>query len=143
MSQSTLPVRTGDPSTSYEAALKAAMGASHVRPVVLELVKEHGPVTHDELIAAYNMKVVVEPGTPRSSESGIRTRLKELQHQGFVTTDDELGHSKFGNSAKRWIAVDPDDPSFVYDPDAMASYIDAEDIVGFHDDDSDDDADGA
>lgn len=143
MSQSTLPVRTGDPSTSYEAALKAAMGSSRVRPVVLDLVKEYGPLTHDELIAAYNMKVVVEPGTPRSSESGIRTRLKELQHQGFVAPDDELGHSKFGNSAKRWVAVDPDDPSFVYDPDAMASYFDDEDIVGFLDDAGDDGQDGA
>lgn len=135
MSQTMLPVRTGDPNTSYETDVKAAMGSSRVRPVVLELVKEHGPLTHDELIAAYNLKVVAEPSTPRSSESGIRTRLKELQHQSLIVADDELGHSKFGNSAKRWVAVDPDDPTFVYDPDAMVSYFDDEDIMAFEDED--------
>lgn len=133
MSQSVLPVRAGDPSTSYEAALKAAMGSSRVRPVILELVKEYGPLTHDELIEAYNMKVVVEPDTPRSSESGIRTRLKELQQQGLVAAADELGHSRFGNAAKRWVAVEPDDPSFAHDLDAMVSYFDDEDYVGFRD----------
>lgn len=131
MSQSVLPVRSSDPDTSYEAAVKAALGASRVRPVVLDIIREQGPLTHDELIAAYHMKVVMEPDTPRSSESGIRTRLKELAHEGLVAADEEDGFSNFGNAAKRWVAVDPDDPSFVYDPDAIAAYIDDEDIVGF------------
>lgn len=133
MSQSTLPVRTADPSTSYEAAVKAALGASRVRPVVLEIIRNQGPLTHDELIRAYHSRVVMSPETPRSSESGIRTRLKELVHQGLVAAHEEGGVSNFGNAAKKWIAVGPDDPRFVYDPDAMAAYIEDEDLVWFGD----------
>ncbi|MFI9629247.1 hypothetical protein [Streptomyces sp. NPDC052042] len=123
MSPSALPVRTDDSDTSYATTVKATLGASRVRPVVLDLVRENEPLTHDELIAAYNMKVVMEPDTPRSSESGIRTRLKELAHQGLVALHDEKGVSRFGNAAKKWVAVDPDDPSFADDPDAVAPYI--------------------
>ncbi|MFF1880235.1 hypothetical protein ACFVVC_02035 [Pseudarthrobacter sp. NPDC058196] len=127
MSQSTLPVRSSDPETSY-----AALGASRIRPIVLDIVREKGPLTHDELIAAYDDRVVTSLGeVPRASDSGVRTRLKELAHQGLVTAADADGFPTYGNAAKRWIAVDPDDPSFVYDPDAIAAYIDDEDIVGF------------
>lgn len=130
MSQSTLPVRSTDPETCYAAAVKAALGASRVRPIVI--VREKGPLTHDELIAAYHDRVVTSLGeVPRSSDSGIRTRLKELAHQGLVTVADIDGFSNYGNAAKRWVVVDPDDPSFVYDPDGIAAYIDDEDIVGF------------
>lgn len=134
MSQTTLPVRSSDPITSYEAALKATLGASKVRPVVLDIVKTEGPLTHDELIGAYNMRVVTQPDTPRSSESGIRTRLKELVHAGLVAPEEETGFSRFGNSAKKWAAVDPDDPRFVYDPDAIVSYISDDDFIGFVED---------
>lgn len=140
MTQSTLPVRSGDPDTYYPAAVKAALGASRVRPVVLDIVRDHGPLTHDEIIRAYHMMVVMEPETPRSSESGIRTRLKELAHQGLVAVDEEEGVSSFGNAAKKWIAVNPDDPSFVFDPDAMAAYFEDEDIVPFTAADLEDDA---
>lgn len=109
MTHDNLPVRDGDPETSYAAALKAAVGASKVRPVVLDLVRELGPLTHDELIHAYNRRRVMTPDTPPASESGIRTRLKELTRAGFVEADSELGISNFNNAAKRWIAVDPDD----------------------------------
>lgn len=138
MTQSTLPARSSDPDTSYAAAVKAALGASRVRPVVLAIVRDHGPLTHDEIIRAYHNKVVMEPETPRSSESGIRTRLKELAHEGLVAVDDDV--SNFGNAAKKWIAVDPDDPSFVFDPDAMAAYFEEEDIVPFTAADLEDDA---
>ncbi|MGW3197116.1 hypothetical protein ACWDBD_21500 [Streptomyces sp. NPDC001118] len=40
MSQTTLPVRTDDPVTSCEASPKALVGASRVRPVVLEELSE-------------------------------------------------------------------------------------------------------
>lgn len=140
MTQSTLPVRSGDPDTFYAAAVKAALGASRVRPVVLDIVRDHGPLTHDEIIRAYPTKVVMEPKTPCSSESGIRTRLKELAHQGLVAVDEEEGVSNFGNAAKKWIAVNPDDPSFVFDLDAMAAYFEDEDIVPFMAADLEDDA---
>lgn len=103
-----LAVRADDPDTSYEAAMKAALGASKVRPVVLDLVREDGPLTHDELINWYRRLLAFEEGTPRASDSGIRTRLRELVKAGLIVEDAEEGHSLFGNRAKRWIAVDPD-----------------------------------
>lgn len=120
MSQATLPVRHTDPDTSYEAAVKAAVGASKVRPVVLEIVREHGPLTHDEVIGHYNRLLVINPDTPRASESGIRTRLTELRKRGLIAEDPERGHSKFGNSAKRWIAVNAyvEDSTVTSDEDA-------------------------
>lgn len=102
-----LPVRTDDPDPSYAAALKAAMGTSGVRPVVLALLQAHGPSTHDELIAAYHRTVALKPDPPRASESGIRTRFRELVETGLVAEHSERGQSKFGNTAKRWVAVDP------------------------------------
>ena len=102
-----LAVRADDPDTSYEAAMKPALGASKVRPVVLDLVREHGPLTHDELINWYRRLLAFEEGTPRASDSGIRTWLRELVKAGLIVEDAEEGHSLFGNRAKRWIAVDP------------------------------------
>lgn len=82
--------------------MKATMGASRVRPVVLELVREHGPITHDELIGLYHRQIVLDQTTPKASESGIRTRLRELVQAGLVVRDTEEGRSTFGNRAKRW-----------------------------------------
>lgn len=118
MSQVTLPVRTDGPVTSYEAVLKAVVGASRVRPVVLEVLSESSPLTHDELIAAYHTRIVMNPDTPRASESGIRTRLKEPGNTGLATEDSEEGVSRFGNTAKRRVAVEVDDAAFAYLEDA-------------------------
>lgn len=117
MSHATLPVRAGDPETSVHAAIKAALGASNIRPVVLDIVREHGPLTHDEVIGQYNRRLVMDPDTPRSSESGIRTRLRELRDRGLIAEDESQGHSKFGNPAKQWVAVDPAELIFIYSAD--------------------------
>lgn len=123
MSQSTLipepeiehiPARSGDPITSFAAGFRAVLGASKVRPVVLDILTQHGPMTHDELIAAYNTRVVLDPDTPRSSESGIRTRLSELRRFGLVEAMEDLSKSNFGNAAQLWVAVEPDDAMFAY-----------------------------
>ncbi|WP_394941168.1 hypothetical protein [Psychromicrobium sp. YIM B11713] len=105
-SPTSLAVRADDPDTSYEAAMKAALGASKVRPVVLKLVREHGPLTHDELINRYRCLLAFEEGTPRASDSGIRTRLRELVKAGLIVEDAEEGESLFGNRAKRWVSID-------------------------------------
>lgn len=89
MSQSTLPVRSTDPETSYAAAVKAALGASRVRPIVLDIVREKGPLTHDELIAAYHDRVVTSLGeVPRSSDSGLRTRHEDIVGFGHFLDGD-------------------------------------------------------
>ena len=114
MSQSILPVRASDPGTSWAAAMKAVLASSKIRPVVLEVITEHGPLTHDELIAAYHHRVVMDPDTRRASESAIRTRLKELVRDGVVVEAADKGLSNFGNAAKRWVAVEPNDAVFAY-----------------------------
>lgn len=118
-----LPVRSSDPSTSYAAALKAVTGRSKIRPVVLAIVRGHGPMTHDQLITEYDNLVRLDPDTPHASHSGLRTRLKELQQAGLVKLAPGHGKSTFGNAAKLWEAVDPQ--VFVapgtYDPDATPS----------------------
>lgn len=133
MPQATLPVRSSDPDTSEAAAEQATKRAPVIRDVVLAIIQDEGPLTHDQLIAEYHTRVVMDPDTPRASDSGIRARLSELKHSGLVVQDEEEGRSSFGNRAKRWIAVDPDDPRFADDQEtaAAAAYIDDEDIVGF------------
>lgn len=108
MAPTTLPVRPDHPDTSHEAAATAAQRAPVIRDVVLRLVRENGPMTHDELIAAYRSLLLAEPDTPRASDSGIRTRLSELVRRGVVTRDETRGYSNFGNSATRWVAVEAD-----------------------------------
>lgn len=135
-----LAVRADDPDTSYEAAMKAALGASKVRPVVLELVREHGPLTHDELISWYRRLLAFEEGTPRASDSGIRTRLRELVKAGLIVEDAEEGHSLFGNRAKRWIAVDPNavqkdaEEAEASDDDDVTDIVTAPDVAAGSDD---------
>lgn len=104
-----LPVRTGDPTTSYMAAIRAVAGASGIRPVVLRIVREHGPLTHDEIIRHYRHLLVTDPDTPPASDQGIRSRTRELVIQGAIRPDAERGLSVFGNSAQRWIAIDDTD----------------------------------
>lgn len=99
--------RAGDPDTSYEAARKAAMGASRVRPVILELVQKYGPLTQAELVRRYQGQIIMDPDTPRASDSGIRTRLRELVRADLVVRDDVDGLSDYGNAARRWIALTP------------------------------------
>ncbi|MEV0443550.1 hypothetical protein AB0I84_10760 [Streptomyces spectabilis] len=72
MSKTALPVHTDAPVTSCEAALKAVLGASRLRPVVLEVLTESGPHTHDELIAAYHTHIVMNPSlSPRTLRCGM------------------------------------------------------------------------
>lgn len=125
-----LAVRADDPDTSYEAAMKAALDASKVRPVVLELVREHGPLTHYELINWYRRLLAFEESTPRASDSGIRTRLRELVKAGLIVEDAEEGHSLFGNRAKRWIAVDPNALQSDADTNQAEEEADDEDATG-------------
>lgn len=111
-----LPVRTHDPDTSVEAAERAVMKGSKIRPIIFSLVREHGPITHDELTDLYR-DGVRDRGFPMASDSGIRTRLSELVAGGLVTKLPERGRSRFGNPALLWVVADPSDQPFAR-PDA-------------------------
>ena len=118
MSTMNLSVRSTDPDTSYEAAIRDALGASKVRPVIVEILREHDePMTRDEIIAAYRFRMVTVPGTPKASDSGIRTRLKELLRTGVVCRADGRGKSTYGNSAALWELCEPDVVIAAADPD--------------------------
>lgn len=125
MANSTITARSTDPDTSHEAAVKATGRAPVIRDVVIRLVRELGPLTHDELIGQYRRLMILEPDTPRASDQGIRTRLSELCKSGLITIDSQEGLSNYGNRAKKWVAVelmpevDPADP-------AWAMYLDDE-----------------
>lgn len=101
--------RSGDPDTSREAGQKALDRAPIIRDVVLELMRDRGPMTHDELIGEYRRRLVLNPLTPQASDSGIRTRCRELRESGLITEHTQEGKSLYGNRAKIWIAVEDDD----------------------------------
>lgn len=104
MSTTALPVRSTDPDTSQEAAVKATSHAATIRPIVLEIVEAYGPLTHDDVIQHFQARIVMDPSTPRASESGIRTRLSELVRAGLVVESLDDGLSAYGNRARRWVA---------------------------------------
>lgn len=84
-------VRSTDPETSREAAVKASTKADTLRSLVYRALLEGGPMTHDELIAAL----------PDWSASGVRTRCSELVARGRVVHDG-YRMSAAGNRARVW-----------------------------------------
>ncbi len=95
MTTDTLPVRRGDPATSHEAAAKAVLGRPRVREQVLDALRDHGPMTHDQIMTHV-----------RASPSGVRTRVSELVRDGEVeAVPDQLGRSDMGNRALVWRAT--------------------------------------
>lgn len=70
-----LPVaRKSDPETSWEAA-RSVTGIRETQAEIHRLLKAHGPMTDEEIIANYR---------GRQSVSGIRTRRHELVDAGLV-----------------------------------------------------------
>lgn len=67
--------RRTDPQTSHDAAASVDLRGSH--RAVLRLLDSYGPMTDEELVAKY-VKNMTQLALPRQSESGIRTRRKEL-----------------------------------------------------------------
>ncbi len=101
----TLPVRPTDPDTSHEAAEKVVTRRIRVRDAVLRILREHGPMTHEELVDRYVWEF--RCGTvPASSASSIRTRCAELVDDGEVEmVPDETRRTAMGNRARLWRAV--------------------------------------
>lgn len=99
-----LPVRNTDPDTSRKAAAKAVQRRPRVRDAVYLVLCEGGPMTHDQLIAAYGRYSLKVAGWPRASHSSIRTRCSELARDGKVMAVD-TAKSSMGNRAIVWRAV--------------------------------------
>jgi hypothetical protein len=79
--------RRNDPETSHEAA--ASIDADTLRDsqrAVLRVLTESGPLTDEEIVGYYCSWLNVTR-LPRQSDSGIRTRRKELERLGKVQPD--------------------------------------------------------
>lgn len=95
--------RTTDLDTSHRAGDRARERAPIIRTVIMEIMDGSEPLTHDEIIARYRLRMVTDPSTPPASDSGIRTRVSELRKAGLVVLDPTEGLSTYGNRAKRWV----------------------------------------
>lgn len=102
--------RVTDPATSHAAAVRARRGLTVKQLAVLDLLQATaGPASYDELIARYNRnRSRGRPAWyPPQTDSGIRTRAKELRDAGYVCHVDDAGTTEAGGRAARW-APTPD-----------------------------------
>lgn len=115
--------RRGDPATSHSAAASVAELRDSQR-AVLDLFAEAGNMTDEDLVGRY-------PGTtggPTQSESGLRTRRRELADAGLLVDTDDRRRLKSGRLAIVWgVAPGPDDP----EPDPEPDPDDPEDLALF------------
>lgn len=102
-----LPVRNDDPDTSHAAAAKAVKRRPRVRDAVYLVLSEEGPLTHDDLVAAYGRRSMMVEGWPTASASSIRTRCAELADDGLVDHETLDGVSRMGNRARLWRVIVP------------------------------------
>lgn len=92
--------RSTDPNTSWMAAKKVDV-PTHielVQMIALELKdqEDRWPMTHHDMYEEFKKRG--HSGTPQS----IRSRMSELEKQGFFVKVDEAGISEYGNAAGRW-----------------------------------------
>lgn len=91
--------RLTDPDTSHAAA-KSVNNVQRLRDVVLATVREHGPISDEELIDRLHRAGV------QGSPSGIRTRRSELTTAGLITNHSKDGVTLSGRRCRRWIVAE-------------------------------------
>lgn len=94
--------RSGDPETSYAAA-KSVTGLNRKRRDVLEALTGTAGLTDEKLIMAYQAGVCCKLFPPQS-DSGIRTRRKELVDLGMVIDSGQRAKTASGRDAIIWQA---------------------------------------
>lgn len=91
--------RLTDPFTSWAAACDATGIDPKVRLIVKSALEAYGPLTHEQLVE------VVRRVRP-VSESGVRTRTKELVDEGVVeAVPDMVAKSRYGRASLLWRVV--------------------------------------
>jgi hypothetical protein len=95
--------RTEDPPTSKAAAKAAHPVSGTLRSYVLAALKAAGPdgLTHEEIVRA------VHAGHPTYSESGVRTRTRELVDAGLVFDSERTRRTARGLASTVWSTVAP------------------------------------
>jgi hypothetical protein len=99
--------RSTDPMTSHAAA--ASVG--DLRPnqrAVLGLLRCHpGGLTDEQMVVHYQDSRRGHPEVPAQTESGLRTRRKELVDAGLVVDTGEKRKTAAGRATKVWKALPP------------------------------------
>lgn len=91
-----------DPITSHEAA--ASIGQEQIRAsqrAIMSLLAKYGPMTHQQMIRWYSYSRYY----PCQSESGIRTRCKELVRLGQIRDSGGRAVLASGRRAIIWEAT--------------------------------------
>lgn len=97
--------RKSDPFTSHAAAAVVTRSLPTIRAAVLAILEAaEGPMTHDQIIAAYG-RATMNGQARRTGPSSIRTRCNELERDELViAVPDGLGRSSYGNPARLYVA---------------------------------------
>ena len=96
----TARARTTDPQTSHDAA-KRVKGVSMVQNTILLILWTGGPMTDLQIAEAYYERVA-DGTAPNQSESGLRTRRKELVDMGKISATGEKRRLDSGRYANVW-----------------------------------------
>ena len=94
--------RATDPRTSHEAA--ASITSDKIRAsqdAVLRVLRRTGPICDAELVRVYQQRAA-DWQLPSQSESGLRTRRKELSSKGLVEDSGEKVRLASGRQAIVW-----------------------------------------
>lgn len=94
--------RWSDPATSREAANSISQEKlNQTQERVLSIVRIHGPVTDEEVIAHYRQ---LWPES-RTSEQSIRSRRSELTKRGLILQAGKFGTTALGGKCRMWRAA--------------------------------------
>ena len=86
--------RSTDPSTAHLAAA-SVRNISQVQAAILRTFRRHGPMCDDQLMTML-------PMFPPQSESGVRTRRKELVRKGLLKDSGETTTLPSGRESIVW-----------------------------------------
>lgn len=99
--------RRSDPLTSHQAAAVVGNLRESQRAVLTIFIDAGRPLIDEELIALYSDALIedrrrLRNGAPVQSESGIRTRRRELADAGLIEDSGERRANSNGNSSIEW-----------------------------------------
>ena len=92
--------RTTDPHTSHEAAKRVS--SSNLKERILILFERHQSMTDEQLIIHYN-RAVHHEGWSVATESGIRSRRKELVDEGKILDSMTTSLTASNRSTIIWV----------------------------------------
>jgi hypothetical protein len=102
--------RRADPATSHAAAAALTEAqVSAVQAAILDLFRRHGPQADHQWIPTY-FRLAAEGEVPPHSESGLRTRRRELVDAGHLRDSHRTAPTLGGHPAVVWELPPTPDP---------------------------------